>query len=286
MSTPTKENIATVMRGFEEFFAHMVKTQSFNLQEFVNLMEPKFKEAGYRDTDKTIRGGNILLLTEIGAGDFIVTTGAIREIRRLYPDSRITLVVHPRAFELAECCPYVDELILNPQQVHIYNPFDFYRINAIVAGRLLEQHFDICFAFSINPHTPLLAYMSGSKIRVTAIDHENFDEFNKSRGLTEYSMRLATHLFPYNTYGYHRADRFFSLIENMLHLSITNRKMEVWYTPTDVGIAKSHLIGISSPIYSLNMGGTFKSLAKHYPANSDLCNFGRRSGRLKICRNS
>ena len=49
MSTPTKENIATVINGFEQFFAHMVETQSFNLQEFVSFMEPRFTAAGYRE---------------------------------------------------------------------------------------------------------------------------------------------------------------------------------------------------------------------------------------------
>lgn len=261
LSTPTKENIETVMRGFEEFFAHMVKTQGFNLQEFVNFMEPKFAAAGYRDTDKTIRGGNILILTEIATGDFILATGAIREVRRLYPNARITLVAHQRAFEFAECCPYVDELIINPQKFPIYNPFDFYKTNTPIAYRLLEQRFDICFAFVMQPHNPLLMYMSGAKVRVTALDHENTYKLNEIQALTEYLMHLATHLFPYTTYGYHRADRFFSLIENFLHLPIMNRKMEIWYTPSDFGFAKSHLKNISSPIYSLNMGG----MRKYYP---------------------
>ena len=49
MSNPTKENIATVMNGFAEFFNRMTQTQNFNLKEFVNFMEPRFKAAGYRD---------------------------------------------------------------------------------------------------------------------------------------------------------------------------------------------------------------------------------------------
>ena len=227
-------------------------------------MEPKFKAAGYRDTDNTIRGGNILLLTEIGAGDFISATGAIREVRRLYPDARITLLAQPRTFEIAENCPYVDEIILSPIRVtSVHHLFDFYRINAIVAQKILEQRFDICFAFAMHPHMPLLMYMSGAKIRVTAIDYESFDEFNKSQGLTEYLMRLATHLFPYSVYGTHTADRFLAIIENFLHLPVTNRKTEVWYTPADVGVAKSHLKGIAEPIYSLNMGSVYPK--NHYP---------------------
>jgi len=60
LNAPTKENIATVMRGFEEFFAQMIKTQNFNLQEFFNFMEPKFTTAGYRDKINRV-GGDIYL---------------------------------------------------------------------------------------------------------------------------------------------------------------------------------------------------------------------------------
>ena len=141
MSAPTKENILSVMKGFADFFNHMLQTNGFNLQEFVKFMEPKFKAAGYRDTDKSITGGDILILTEIGAGDFVASSAAIREIRRIYPAAHITLVVHPRAFELAECCPYVDELILNPQKVPNYNPFDFYRLNLKILPELFAFRF-------------------------------------------------------------------------------------------------------------------------------------------------
>ena len=57
MSNPTKENIATVMNGFAEFFNHMIKANDFNLQEFVSLMEPRFKAAGYRDAKPMRWGG-------------------------------------------------------------------------------------------------------------------------------------------------------------------------------------------------------------------------------------
>ena len=219
-------------------------------------MEPKFKAAGYRDTDNSIRGGNILILTEIGAGDFVSTSGAIREIRRLYPYARITLVVYPRNFELAENCPYVDEIIINSPKQSNYKLFEFYKMNAPIAQRLLEQRFDICFAFTIHPNNPLLMYMSGAKIRVTAIYHENVEEVCDPNRLISHVMQFATHVFPCSVYGNHHANDAFALIENFLHLPIVNRKLEIWYTPADVGIAKQCLQGISSPIYSLNMGST------------------------------
>ena len=262
MGNPTEKNIATVINGFNIFFDHIVQKQNLDLNEFVNFMEPIFKTAGYRDT-ANFGGGNILILTEVSIGDFIVATPAIREIRRIYPYANIIMVVHPRAVEIAECCPYVNELIMNPQKHESYNLLEFYKANLGGVPRLLKQKFDICFSFSIHPHTPLLMYMSGAKIRISSIDDENMEIFNQSKGLTQYLMKLSTHLFPYNTYGYHRVDRFLSLIENLLCLPIINRKTEVWGTPDDVEFAKKCLNGISEPIYSLNMGGIGHK--KHYP---------------------
>ena len=59
MSKPTKENIALVMSGFQEVFNHMVKTQSFDLQAFVNFMEPRFAAAGYRNTARHDNSGGL-----------------------------------------------------------------------------------------------------------------------------------------------------------------------------------------------------------------------------------
>ena len=262
MGNPTEENIAKVMAGFQIFLDHTVQTHNLDLNKLVNLMEPIFKAEGYRDA-ASFGGGNILILTEVSIGDFIVATPAIREIRRIYPHANIIMVVHPRAAELAEACPYVNELILNPQRHESYDPLEIYKANMGGVPKLLQQRFDICFSFSIHPHNPLLMYMSGAKIRVSSIDDENMETFNQSQGLTQHFMRLSTHLFPYNTYGYHRVDRFLSLIENLLYLPIIDRKTEVWGTPADVEFAKQCLNGISTPLYALNMGGIGHK--KHYP---------------------
>ncbi len=259
---PSQENISTVVNGFGQFYNYMLQTKGFNLQEFVNFMEPRFKSAGYRDASNS-KHGNILILTETGVGDFVLSSGAIREIRRIYPAARITLLARPASVILAEACPYVDEVIVDPQSYHPINLFEFYRINLMTTIRLLEQRFDICFAFALHAKTFLLMYMSGAKTRVTSIKHDNWDAFNKSNRLEEVMMRLATHLFPYGNNGIHLADRFFATIENVLHLPVANRKTEIWYTPVDIANARELLHGAQKPLYAFSMGGT--SQRKHYP---------------------
>ena len=116
MSEVTKSDFDFITGEFEKYFQNAQSTKYFNFPDFINHMEEKFSAAGYR-TPKTpdkSRGERteILIIYDLRAGDFIMTSGAIREIRRLYPDAYITLLVSGAAFQLAEHCPHVDEVML------------------------------------------------------------------------------------------------------------------------------------------------------------------------------
>lgn len=75
---------------------------------------------------------------------------------------------------------------------------------------------------------------------------------------------LGTPPVPYGAYGSIMADRYFLLLETVLHAPILNRKLEAWYTVRDFKIAKTILgDNISHPLYSLSMGGTWGRV--HYP---------------------
>jgi heptosyltransferase-2 len=54
---------------------------------------------------------SILLVELADIGDMALASALWREIRRLYPDARITLVVQSSVLNLVECCPYVDEVL-------------------------------------------------------------------------------------------------------------------------------------------------------------------------------
>lgn len=262
MTAPSQNDIALIWKGFAEFYNRIVQTKNINFKELVKFMEPKFKAAGYREP-RNQKDANILILTELAVGDFIVSTSTIREIRRIYPDAYITLLVSPRTFGLAEFCPYVNEIILSPQQGATYNLPTVYKLNMNILPKILRQRFDICFALAIHPQTPLLMYMSGAKIRIASTEVDDIKNFKRFNNLTQYLMMLSTHLLPCNTYGYNMADRFLALLDNLLHLPITNRKLEVWYTPADMLFAKEHLKDVSGKIYALSFGGT--GPRKHYP---------------------
>ena len=186
----------------------------------------------------------------------------IREIRRIYPVSHITLIVQPRSLNLAECCPYVDELIPNFSLLGVANTFqdDFQRCISL-SSHLLKRRFDVCYSVPSYQGALLLMYMCGARVRVTAFHDDPLIQMDVSAN--QFYSILATHLLPRFNYGTHGVDEYLSIVDNMLHVPSLNRHMEVWYTPADYSIALSKLQDIDKPIYALNMGGALAR--KHYP---------------------
>lgn len=211
-------------------------------------------------------GGNILILTDLGVGDFICSTGAIREIRRVYPDSRITLLSCRKAFSFAEICPYADEVILCEKFGYAFP--EMYTFGMEIAARLLQQRFDICFSFMTHPYLDLLMYMSGADFRVTYMFWNRLPRMNDEKypdlRIRLKSLGTKTVLFGGSNCNWHMANKYFSLLEEILHVPILNRKLEVWYTPGDFSAVKARLgDNIFGSLYSLCMGGTWGRV--HYP---------------------
>ena len=265
MSEATKKDIELVTNGLEKFLSHIVETNNFNLEEFKNFMEPIFTQAGYRENKNLDEQTQVLIIHDMGVGDFLTETAAIREIRRLYPDAYITLVVCSRAFALAQECPYVDEIFVNANGYHPFYFLDGYKWNIKFIPQLLEKRFDVCFAFIHDGATPSLMYMSGAKMRVTHLfkNHEESFGGDRCNVPTLYSVRLATHLFPMFDYGVHMVDSKLSLVEGLLGAPVKNREMEIWYNAFDNAQAKSFTKNLSAPIYAVTLGGS--NGGKHYP---------------------
>ena len=48
MENVSKENVEKIINALTEYYKKIITTRQLNLQEFVNFMEPKFADAGYR----------------------------------------------------------------------------------------------------------------------------------------------------------------------------------------------------------------------------------------------
>lgn len=267
MEKELQENVENVLNSMAEYQKKVVSTGRFNFSDFVNFMEAKFKENGYRPTtaEETKKQTNILILHDSGVGDFILMSGAIREIRRLYPKAHITLLIYPRSTELAELCPYVDEVLTNPRSTDWYKFIAHFTWNIKIVRQLLERQFDICFSFAHYPDTLFLMYLSGAAIRVTYDYPDKEKDFIPLHGdiPVTVAVNLANVIVPRHRFGWHMVDMNFSLVDGLLHSPVANRELEIWYSPADFTVAKSILRNVTGKIYALCFGGM--NLQKCYP---------------------
>ena len=264
MAEVTQANIQTVMDALKIYVDNVEKTNHCNLQEFIDFVEPKFFEAGYRTKPKLGEKINVMIMHDAGVGDFVLQTGAIREIRRIYPSAHITLVVGAPAASLAEFCPHVDEIVLNNQHYDPLNYVNGLKWNLGFVPKLLARRYHVAYAFVHNPITTALMYMSGAQERVSHFFESGEETFVCHCNMPlRYGMGLAQYLLPMYNYGDHVVDTCFSLIEAGLHAPIENRELEIWFTGLDVNTSNEMIKTARRPLYAVVFGGN--RMVKHYP---------------------
>ena len=246
-----------VIDGLQKFYLHCAETKEFSAEEMINFMEPIFERAGYRNFDMSgSRKTHILIIHDGAVGDFISMSAAIRELRRCYPDAYIIMMVTPMAMNLAEVCPYVDELFPNPMPWDEI-PSTFQR-NIDHAKFLLRRKIDMVYAFTHFPSTNMLAYMSGAIHRVS-FEFNYEDSVKIETGPVYATMPLVNFKAPLRLFGTHNIEKNLGLLDYALHLPLPNRDPEVWFTPGElsrVQITFSNHIADGEKIYALCMGGT------------------------------
>ena len=272
MEEATKENVATVINAFSEIVKEMASNKIFSIGGFIKHMESIFDKAGYRDSPKincysARRQTKILILQDAGAGDFVIISGAIREIRRLYPNAYITLVVKQNAIQLAELCPYVDEVILNNGKFSYSKFSEMFSWYVKFSESLLKRRYDICYSFAYLSETQILMYMSGARIRISINVYTNeLDEKSWSNDTVinfKKAAKFSTCNVPRPQYRCHRVDMAFFMLEYVLNAPIDNRSLETWYSPLELAKIKDSLKTAGRPLYALCMGGSHPR--KFYP---------------------
>lgn len=88
-------------------------------------------------------------------GDVILTTPALRELRKLYPQARITLLLDRHSAAVAPAIADVDE-------VWIYNRNASFRL----WYRLVRREFDLCLDFTGNDRSAVISFFSRAARRI------------------------------------------------------------------------------------------------------------------------
>ncbi len=213
------------------------KGRPFIGKELVAHMEPIFQRAGLRG-EVSRRSQHILDMRDDAAGDFVLASPFIRELRRIYPKANITLYASDRNEELARCCPYIDNLIIKDFEKE---EGSFWEVYPMVARHSVEHfvpyHFDLAFAGRLGLRSVgvLMMYMGGAKRRITYTQDRR-----DGRGvlvkvgwddLISVPVPIAPGMMS-------DVDRDLYLLEYILQLPIVDRHLELWTLVSDKEAAR------------------------------------------------
>ena len=255
----------TILEAFEVFGERLSPDAPFPAQDFMRVMEPVFAAEGYRTPRTAGEKRQMLVIMDAGVGDFLCFSGALRELRRLYPEAAITLVIFPPGFKLAEQCPYIDFLLGNEQLPVLRHVSELFAAHAgYAAEHLLGQRFDLAFVFGHYASAYVLAYMTGAKERIGHAG--DFAEGGLSR---EDCAALLTRPLREPARLLHMADLCFDVLDQMLAAPVADRSLELWLTKEDIAGVREKLAYLGAPsagrkLFAIGLGGSTRR--KHWPS--------------------
>lgn len=102
---------------------------------------------------------NILLIQLRRIGDVLMTTPAIRAIRKAYPQAKIHFVTESPSNQILQHNPYLDSILLFNRKGSFWQYLKF-------LWELRQRKFDLAIDFFGNPRSAQMAWASGAKQRV------------------------------------------------------------------------------------------------------------------------
>ncbi len=101
----------------------------------------------------------ILLIQLRRIGDVLMTTPAVKAVKKRFSTSRITFLTEPPSDEIFRNNPYVDEILLHNRKWGLKNYLKF-------ICELRKRQFDLVIDFFGNPRSAQIAFFSGVKHRL------------------------------------------------------------------------------------------------------------------------
>lgn len=253
-----------------------VDVENFNFGNIVQEMEKGFTELGFRNSDKKIAGAtdNILLIRGDHVTDFVLTTPAIREIRRAFPFARITLLVSPKVRSLAESCPYINEVIdTKDLKFNKDNPIETLKNVAEFAKKnLWKNRYSLALDFKVMAEwtNHLLMYMSGARERVGyRVDAREVYRDMLLPEENHVSYQLLTHPAIFEKDVFRDVERNLYLLK-FYGIKVHSSYEELWYNATDLFKAQKLLEGFAEGKIKIAVGISADKGEKRYLASNYL----------------
>jgi glycosyltransferase involved in cell wall biosynthesis/ADP-heptose:LPS heptosyltransferase/radical SAM superfamily enzyme YgiQ (UPF0313 family)/predicted O-methyltransferase YrrM/2-polyprenyl-3-methyl-5-hydroxy-6-metoxy-1,4-benzoquinol methylase len=133
---------------------------------------------------------NVLIVRPDAIGDFVIFSSILPSFRTLHPEARISILLENTVAQLAQNCPYIDEIItFKESQIRDAQYL------AEVLAQLQSRHFDIAYhpVYSRSEIGDLLTLQSGAAKKVTfSGDCSNMPAQLKSNNDKNYDMLIPS----------------------------------------------------------------------------------------------
>ncbi len=266
-----KEKFEVIEAVATECINQAVQMKTLALNFFLPKMEAAFQIFGFRENYNATMN-DILIVKLDSAGDFILTSPAIREIRMNYPAAHITLVVSTKAYPLAELCPYVNEVLFFALDEGV-NPADIPSLLKCILkfakAHLWQRKFSLGFEFRYftvgKLENLLMLYMSGARERVGYISNaENLYIDNLLPPEQNVGNVLLTHPVINPKEIIHDCARNLYILQDY-GLKIQRTDLEVWFNASDLYIAQTLLRGFAEGRVKISIGIGASTPMRKYP---------------------
>lgn len=102
---------------------------------------------------------SILLIQLRRIGDVLMSTSAVRELRKTYPQARITFLTEAPSDQVLRGNPNIDEVMLWPRGKGLHRAI-------ATVGEIRRRKFDLAVDFFSNPSSAMIARFSGAPRRI------------------------------------------------------------------------------------------------------------------------
>jgi lipopolysaccharide heptosyltransferase II len=230
-----KRLLATVT---SDLLAWVISGQAWSAAQVGRMLFPQQRIAGSQQIE-TSQVRRVLVVHLFEIGDVVMLTPFLRELRRLLPDARITLIVKPETRDLVETCPYIDEVIAYDMHLApIWRPLLLPWRAFQTARRLWTRRFDLAIVpswLADNSYASFLACFSGARWRVGYSERVSARRRRLNRGFD----RLFTQ--TRDEAGLAHDVRHNLAMISLLGGTVEQETLELWLAPDDEAFAQSFL---------------------------------------------
>jgi heptosyltransferase-2 len=197
---------------------------------------------------------NILVIRLDAIGDVVLSTPFLRELRRVYPDARITLLVAPHALNLVETCPYIDRVLSLrlPWPTRLWHPLSR-RLTSLsfARGHLWRERYDLAIVprWGVDRYEAMvIAFLSGARSRVGFAEAAPMGRPTKRRRFDGFLTQVVD-----DRSVKHEVRRNLDLL-SALGMSASEDMLEVWLSEEDEAWAKEIVASQAEPLVALAPG--------------------------------